>query len=127
MKSKQILMALLGAVVVLSIGAIAMMGNIDEMERAMVHITVGGTIIDQVDIHSSTLPQTIEITGKNDVHNTVVIEDGRVRVTKADCRDQICVGQGWISDGTLPIVCLPSQLIVEIVGGDGDALDTATG
>ena len=59
-------------------------------------------------------------------HNTVVVEGGRVRVSQADCPDQVCVNQGWISDGTVPIVCLPHKLIVEIVGGGGD-LDGAAG
>lgn len=58
--------------------------------------------------------------------NTVLVEPGRVRVSQADCPDQICVEQGYISDGTVPIVCLPHKLVIEIVGG-GDGLDTATG
>ena len=59
-------------------------------------------------------------------HNTVVVEGGRVRVSQADCPDQVCVNQGWISDGTVPIVCLPNQLIVQIEGG-GNQLDAQTG
>jgi len=59
-------------------------------------------------------------------HNTVEVEAGRVRVSQADCPDQICVRQGWISDGTVPIVCLPNQLIVQIEGG-GKRLDAQTG
>ena len=41
-------------------------------------------------------------------------------------RDQICVHQGYISDGSQPIVCLPNRLIIQIQGG-GDALDAAAG
>ena len=55
-----------------------------------------------------------------------VVEGGRVRVSQADCPDQVCVNQGWISDGTVPIVCLPNQLIVQIEGG-GNQLDAQTG
>ena len=35
----------------------------------------------------------------------------------ADCPDQVCVHQGWISDSTVPIVCLPHQVIIEVTGG----------
>jgi len=49
-----------------------------------------------------------------------------VRVAQADCPDQVCVHQGWIADGRVPIVCLPNQLIVQIEEG-GSPLDAQTG
>lgn len=58
--------------------------------------------------------------------NTISVERGRIRVSQADCPDQVCVDQGWISDGTAPIVCLPHKLVIEIVGG-GEAFDAAAG
>ena len=58
--------------------------------------------------------------------NEIEIKEHRIRVKSADCPDQICVHQGYISDGTTPIVCLPNKLIIEIIGG-GDCLDAATG
>lgn len=54
------------------------------------------------------------------------VEPGRIRIVSATCPDQVCVRQGWISDSTVPVVCLPNQVIVEIVGGEGFA-DTAAG
>ena len=58
--------------------------------------------------------------------NTVLVEPGRIRISEADCPDQVCVNQGFISDGTVPIVCLPHRLLVEIVGAEGD-LDGGAG
>ena len=58
--------------------------------------------------------------------NTILVEQGRIRVIEANCPDQVCVDQGWISNGTVPIVCLPHKLMIQIVGG-GEALDAATG
>ena len=47
--------------------------------------------------------------------NTLIeINGGKVRVKEADCRNQICVKEGWISKGV--IVCLPNKLVI-IVGG----------
>ena len=54
------------------------------------------------------------------------MEKGRIRVSKADCPDQICANQGWISDGAVPIICLPHKLMIEIVGGGGE-LDGGAG
>lgn len=58
--------------------------------------------------------------------NTILVEPGRIRVSEADCPDQVCVNQGFISDGTVPVVCLPHKLMIEIVGG-GSEFDAAAG
>ena len=58
--------------------------------------------------------------------NTVQVERGRIRISAADCPDQVCVKQGWISGGAVPIICLPHRLTIEIVDGGGD-LDGAAG
>lgn len=46
--------------------------------------------------------------------NTVSIEGGSVRVTQADCENQICVNHKSISKKGESIVCLPNKVIVEI-------------
>ena len=46
--------------------------------------------------------------------NTVTVAGGEVFVSQADCPDQVCVDQGWIADGTVPIVCLPHKLVIQI-------------
>lgn len=57
--------------------------------------------------------QSFEI--KNDHgHILVVIENGVVRVTEADCRDQVCVHTKAIDQGGEMIVCLPNKIYVEI-------------
>ena len=56
----------------------------------------------------------------------ILVEPGRIRVSQANCPDQVCVEMGAISDGTVPIVCLPHKLVIEIVGG-AEALDAAAG
>ena len=58
--------------------------------------------------------------------NTVQVERGRIRISAADCPDQVCVKQGWISGGAVPIICLPHRLTIEIVDGGG-GLDGAAG
>lgn len=50
--------------------------------------------------------------------NTVTVSAGRVCVSAADCPDQTCVRQGWVSDSGTPIVCLPHQLTILVKGGE---------
>ncbi len=46
--------------------------------------------------------------------NTVTVADGKVLVTEADCKNQICVNHAAISKKGECIVCLPNKVIVEI-------------
>lgn len=46
--------------------------------------------------------------------NEVVIEDGKVSVTEADCPDKLCVKQGKKDKAGDTIICLPHRMIVTI-------------
>ena len=46
--------------------------------------------------------------------NTVEIKDGAVTVTKADCKNQICVNHAAITEKGESIICLPNKVIAEI-------------
>ena len=66
-------------------------------------------------------------TGKNNENiNVVVIENGKVRVTEADCPDGICQEYRPISYVGETIICLPHKVVIEIVGDNEDIdLDVA--
>ena len=53
--------------------------------------------------------------------NIVEIFDGEVYVKEADCPDQICVKQGKMTGGGVPIVCMPHRVVIEIGGSGIDA------
>lgn len=95
-------------------------------DQTVARITLDGELAKEVDLRQVESPYTIILEGSSGLTNTIRVEPGRIRVEAADCPDQICVHQGFISDGTVPIVCLPNQLIIEITGG-GESLDAATG
>lgn len=48
-------------------------------------------------------------------YNKVVIEDGKVYVSMADCNDKICMKKGRISTINDSIICLPHKLVVRVV------------
>ncbi len=50
--------------------------------------------------------------------NVVEVQSGKVRVSEADCPNQDCVDQGWISNARQQIVCLPHKLVVNITDED---------
>ena len=78
------------------------------------------------ELSSMAAVDTFTVEGPGGFSNTILVEPGRIRVSQAGCPDQVCVDQGFVSDGAVPIVCLPNKLIIQIVGG-GDRLDAATG
>ena len=51
-------------------------------------------------------------------YNVVVIENGEVYISKATCKNKVCVETGKISKVGETIACLPNKLIVEIVGNN---------
>lgn len=46
--------------------------------------------------------------------NTVVIKNGAVSVSDADCSNQICVRHNAITEKGESIICLPNRVIAEI-------------
>ena len=95
-------------------------------EGVVARVTLDGKVVEEIDLSAVTEGYTFTVEGPGGFTNTIQVEPGRIRVREAGCPDQVCVNQGYISDSTVPIVCLPNRLVIEIVGG-GDGLDAATG
>ena len=82
-----------------------------------------GEIIREINLDEITEPLEFAIEGGDGQTNDVRVEQGRIRITSASCPDKICVHQGWIENGVVPIVCLPNKVTIEICGdasGDND-------
>lgn len=45
-------------------------------------------------------------------HCTMQIAEGKVRMLRSDCHNQICVTQGWSASS--PIICVPNKVIIRI-------------
>ncbi len=84
-------------------------------------ITSDGNLIKTVN-----LDENAEFTVENNGYNTIKVENGKIAVIDADCPDKICVNQGYISGGVLPIVCLPHKLVITVKGGNGN-IDAVAG
>ena len=58
--------------------------------------------------------------------NHLEIRGGEIRMTEADCPDQICVHQKAISRNGESIICLPNKIVLKIVDGEEAELDAVT-
>ena len=102
-KKETALIALLGAAAILLWGGL----GIREINKCeMIHITVDG---EDYGTWSLSKNETIKI-GET---NVCEIKDGKVRMIKADCPDQLCVKQSPVDKNGGMIVCLPNKVIIE--------------
>ncbi len=51
-------------------------------------------------------------------YNLIIVKGNKIRISDADCTDQLCVRMGWISNAGDTIVCLPHKLSIEIISSD---------
>ena len=121
-KSVKIGIAALAVVVAASAAALLLA---PKEKGAVARVTQNGEVLYEIQFNEVPGPQTYHVNGEDGAYNTVLVQQGHVRMMEASCPDQVCVNQGWISDSTLPIVCLPNKVIIEIVGEEGQ-LDAVT-
>ncbi len=93
-------------------------GGQNEGVQVEVIIKDNGEVIKTYPFNENT-DETFEYVDGDEV-NLVVIKDGKVTVTEANCRDQICVKTRSISQNGEIIVCLPHKFSVEIFSEDVD-------
>lgn len=82
-------------------------------DGAVAVVKVDGKIVEELDLKSENM---IEVGGYDGGVNKIEVKDGKVRMTYADCPDELCVKTGWISKTGETIVCLPHRVVVEIKG-----------
>ena len=122
MKAKAVLFLLLAAVAASAAWLLLRDGDTD---APTARILRDGVLLEEIDLDQVDEPRSLVLEDESG-SNTVQVERGRIRISAADCPDQVCVKQGWISGGAVPIICLPHRLTIEIVDGGGD-LDGAAG
>ena len=127
--SKKNAVLILAIIVILSAAAIILRGILTSAAKTAV-IYQNGEIIREINLDEIDEPIEFTIEGGSGETNDVRAEKGRIRITSASCPDKICVHQGWIENGVVPIVCLPNKITIEIRGNadaTGSAIDGLAG
>ena len=88
-------------------------------------ITRDGQELYRLDLTKYEKPYEIEIKGEEGT-NKVLIENGRIRMSYADCPDNTCVKMGWLKSKAMPVVCLPHHIVINF-SDDSDSPDGVTG
>jgi hypothetical protein len=96
-------------------------------ERVVARVTVDGELLREIDLSAVAREDSFTIETSRGV-NVVSVRPGAICVSCADCPDQVCVRQGWLAGGRVPIVCLPHRLVISLAeGGDEEAFDAVSG
>ena len=75
----------------------------------MITVKSDDKIVREINLDTVTVP--FSFTVQNNGFNVVEVENGKIRVTDADCPDKLCIKQS--ESGTFPIVCLPHRLVID--------------
>lgn len=121
-RSTKFWMLLLGALLLVS--AVASVLLLRARGGSVARVYQDGALLYTIALDEVDAPYTLTVEGA--VTNVLYIEPGRICVGRSSCPDQVCVHQGWISNGVVPVVCLPNGLVIRIEGETGE-LDTVAG
>ena len=83
----------------------------------VVEVVQDGVVLREIDLSAVTEEYSFVVEWPGGGSNTLLVQPGRICVSEADCPDQICVSQGWLSDQSAPVICLPHRLMLRIQGG----------
>ena len=123
MKSNKFWIAALVGIILLSAAAAFMLRQ-KPLDRAL--IFQNGILITQIDLATVAEPYSFTIESDAGI-NTISVEPGRICVTDANCHDKLCVRQGWLGSGSVPIVCLPNKLIIKLESSAATGVDAIVG
>ncbi len=93
--------------------------------KTVAEIAVDGEIVKTVDLAKVTSPYEFKVETEQG-YNIILIAPNKISVTESDCPDKICVNQGKIGAGDLPIVCLPHKLTITM-NDNSDKIDAVSG
>ncbi len=127
-KVKYVIAGTAAAAVTAALIAVWVMITQTKVSNAVARVYQNGTLLQTIDLEAVQESYTFTIEGSNGAYNTVLVEPGQISVTEASCPDKVCISQGKISDGVLPITCLPNGIVIQIETGNtaNSALDGMT-
>ena len=94
-------------------------------EGAQVQVRVAGSVAEAFPLNRD---RTYTIEGAEGGTNLLVIQGGEAWIEEASCPDGLCVHMGKIHRDGQAVVCLPNQVVVEIVAeGEQSDVDLVAG
>ncbi len=77
-------------------------------------ITQDGSVIKEINLNDLKEPEFIYI--DEPVKQLIRAEKGKIRFMESDCPNKTCVKTGWLTKAGDRAVCIPSKVVITIVG-----------
>lgn len=123
MKKNDMILVIVLAVIALGAFAAVRIYSEDHTKNAEAVVTIKGEEYGRYPLKEDI---TVKIAQEGGGYNLLVIKDGTADITDASCPDKICVRHAGIYRTGETLVCLPNQVVVEIVNGEAALVDTST-
>lgn len=74
-----------------------------------------GQVLKQINLSQLKNPETLTYNYEG-IKQVIVAERGQIRFSESDCPDKICVKTGWLNKPGDKSVCMPSKVVITIIG-----------
>ena len=78
-------------------------------------ITQNSSLVKKINLTDLNKPVYIDL-NEEGVHQVIQAEKGRIRFSESDCPHKTCVKTGWLTKPGDKAVCIPSRVVITIVG-----------
>ena len=104
---------ILAIVLITAIAGVFLMNTFTH-DGYVVRISQKGEVVEELFLDEEERQEFV-VKGENGEKNIVVVEEGFAFVESANCDDELCVKKGRIEHVGESIVCIPNDVVVEIV------------
>lgn len=88
--------------------------NSNAQDEKIARIYQNKKLIYTINLNSVNEAYRLTIVGDDGAENIVEVRSGSIGIIEASCPDHICIDTGFIDNSSVPIVCLPNKIIIEI-------------
>ena len=106
-----------------TVAALAMNNNAKNQDEKIARIYQDKKLIYTIDLNSVKETYRFTIDGKDKSENIVEVRNGSIGIINASCPDHICIDTGFIDNSSVPVVCLPNKIIIEISDNTDNSID----
>lgn len=85
-----------------------------------VEVRIDGEIVGTYSLYED---RTEKLEYDDGSYNVMMIKDGKVSVTEADCPDKHCIEKGEVYCENETIICLPHKLVIKVIESDSEGPD----
>lgn len=105
------------------VAVLAINNNAKNQDEKIARIYQDKKLIYTIDLNSVKETYRLTIDGEDKSENIVEVRNGSIGIIEASCTDHICIDTGFIDNSSVPVVCLPNKIIIEISDNTDNSID----